>query len=99
MIENSTEIINKIFLESGIAYFDNDFRTILEEIIVELYHSQRELIFKLRLHHIDRAIFKFRQAKEKKHIYNSKQYFKACIISAIKETALDNLEPIESFVE
>lgn len=89
-------IIDKLFDASGVAYFDNDLRPILEDVIKELFCSHGELVFRLRLNHIDRALFKFRQAKEKRHIRNTRQYFKACIISAIQETALDDLEPIDS---
>lgn len=88
-------ILEKIYTASGTVYFDGELRPVLEEIIKELYFSHGELVFRLRLNHLDRAIFKFRQAKEKICIRNPKQYFKACIISAIQETALDNLEPID----
>ena len=73
-------------------YFNDDLKDILECIIRELYYSKKHLILKLRLKHIDRAIYKFRQAKEKTLIHNTKQYFKACILSAILETGLDELE-------
>jgi hypothetical protein len=43
---------------------------------------------KLRLNHIGRAIFKYRQAKETRCIRNTKQYFKTCIIRAVQETGL-----------
>lgn len=85
-------ILKKIFDESGIAYFENDIRLLLEEVIKELYCSDYELILRLRLPHIDRAIFKFRQANEKTNIKNTKQYFKACLTSAVKETAFEILE-------
>jgi hypothetical protein len=92
-IPASQFIIDKIYDASGVDYFNNDFRPILQDVINELYYSHGELIFQLRLNHIDRAIFKFRQAKQNNFIHNTKQYFKACIVSAIRETALDNLEP------
>ncbi|NSW92971.1 MAG: hypothetical protein HPY74_20410 [Firmicutes bacterium] len=88
-------IINKIYETSGVAYFDNNLRPIIEDVIKELFYSHRELIFLLQLNHIDRALYKFRQAKGNNHIRNTKQYFKACIISAIKETVLDNLDLVE----
>jgi hypothetical protein len=87
--------IRNIFESSGISYFNNDLRNLLEDIIKELCYSNQELMLKLRLNHIDRAIFKYRQAKETRCIRNTKQYFKACIISAVQETGLDELEPIE----
>lgn len=74
---------------------DDRVRQILKEVINELYYSHQRIIFKLRINHIDRAIFKYRLAKEKRKIYNTKQYFKSCIVSAIYETGLDELEPVE----
>jgi len=87
--------IKNIYESSEIRYFNNDLRNILEDVIKELCYSHRKLMLKLRLNHIDRAIFKYRQAKETSCIRNTKQYFKACIISAVQETCLDELEPIE----
>ena len=84
--------INKIYNVSGVVYFNDDLRPFLEDVIKELYYSHGELVFRLRLNHIDRAIFKYRQARENNYIRNTKQYFKACIISSIKETALDDLD-------
>jgi hypothetical protein len=87
-------IIEKIYEDSGVKYFDENIRKILEDVINELYSSHQGLIFKLRINHIDRAIFKYRLAKEQRKIYNTKQYFKSCILSAIIETGLDELEPL-----
>ncbi|NSW92259.1 MAG: hypothetical protein HPY74_16575 [Firmicutes bacterium] len=87
--------IKKIYEVFGVNYFEDDLRDILEYIIKELYYSNRELILKLRLKHIDRAIFKYRQAKEKRRIWNTKQYFKASILRAVQETGLDELEPLD----
>ena len=87
--------IKSIYISSGVKYFNDDLRYFLEDVIEELCCSNQELMSKLRLNHIDRAIFKYRQAKEKRRIHNTKQYFKACIISALLETGLDELEPID----
>lgn len=84
-------LIEKLFEVSGVIYFNDDLRCILESVIKELYYSNREQILKLRTNHIDRAIWKFTQAKETRPIHNTKQYFKACILSAIEETGLDEL--------
>lgn len=94
-----SQFIEKIYSLAGVDYFNDDLRPIIKDVIKELYYSDTELVFRLRLNHIDRALFKFRQAKEKNRIYNTKQYFKACIKSAIQETALDNLEPIQAISE
>lgn len=88
-------IIEKICEDSGIKYYNENLRQIIKDVVTELYYSHQKLIFKLRIKHIDRAIFKYRQAKEKREIYNAKQYFKSCIVSAITETGLDELKPIE----
>lgn len=93
MLEIPTDqsLIEKLFEVSGVIYFNDDLRFILESVISELYYSHQEQILKLRINHIDRAIWKFTQAKERRPIHNTKQYFKACILSAISETGLDEL--------
>lgn len=88
--------IEKIYEVSGTCYFGDTIRLVLEEVIKELFYSHhQDLICNLRSNHISRAIFKYRQAKEKSRIWNTKQYFKSCIVSAIKESELDELEPID----
>jgi len=87
-------VLKNIYKSSGVYYFNDDFRYILEEVIKELYYSHKNLTLKLNLKHIDRAIFKYKQAKEQRQIWNSKKYFKACILSAIKEAALDEFEDL-----
>jgi hypothetical protein len=90
-IPSDQSLIEKLYEVSGVICFNDEFRFILESVINELYYSNQEQILKLRINHIDRAINKFCQAKEKRHIRNTKQYFKACILSAILETGLDEL--------
>jgi hypothetical protein len=85
------ELIEKIYNESGVHYFNDELRPLLKIAIKELYYSQKQLMMKLRLHHIDRAVFKFRTANESTTIKNTKQYFKACITSAIIEVPFDEL--------
>lgn len=87
--------INKIYEVSGVHYFNDNISQILKDVIKELYYSHQDLICNLRLNHIDRAICKYRQAKEKTCIWNTRQYFKSCIVSAIVETGLDELEPMD----
>ena len=88
-------IINEIYQVSGVEYFNDSIKGILQEAIKDIYYSHRALIFKLKLKHLDRAIYKYRNAKEKTYIFNTRQYLKACIVSAILETDLEELEPIE----
>jgi len=87
-------LIEKIYEVSGVYYFNDSIIQILEEVIKELFYTKQDLICNLRHNHINRAIFKYRQAKEKSPIWNTKQYFKSCIVSAILETGLDEMEPI-----
>jgi len=97
MLEIPTDqsLIEKLYEISGVIYFNDDLRFILESVIRELYHSHQEQILKLRINHIDRAIWKFTQAKERRPIHNTKQYFKACILSAILETGLEELYSLD----
>jgi hypothetical protein len=85
-------LIEKLFEVSGVENYTDNFNQIIKDIITELYYSHQETILKLRLKHIDRAIFKYRQASETRKIFNTKQYLKACILSAIVEAALDEIE-------
>jgi hypothetical protein len=87
--------IEKICQNSGVHYFYGEFRLLIENVIEELYFSNRALVSRLKLQHIDRAMFKFKQAKRNTCIRNTRQYFKACIKSAIFETALEGLDFFE----
>lgn len=74
---------------SGIDHFSSDIRELLLLVIKELCEAHAELMQNLRIEHIDRAITKYIQAKKNKQIWNTKQYFKACILSAIRELGLE----------
>ena len=76
---------------SGVDYFSNDIRELLLVVIKELCDAHTELMLNLRIEHIDRAIAKYVQAKKKQKIWNTKQYFKACILSAIRELGLEEI--------
>jgi len=90
------EYIEKLCDVCRVGYFDDSMRLILEDVIKELFYSKHQnLICNLRPKHMERAIFKYTLAKEKTYIGNTKQYFKACVVSAIKEIGLDELEPLE----
>jgi len=86
---------NSVYETSGIDYFSDDLREILSQTIKELCKTQKELMLRLRIEHIDRAIAKYIYAKERRKIWNTKQYFKACILSAIRELDLDEIYPGE----
>jgi hypothetical protein len=85
--------IEKLYDVCGVDYYNDELILILKNVIKELYFSNQELTLRLRIEHIDRAILKYKDAKGKRRIWNTKQYFKACIKSAILETGLDHLEP------
>ena len=76
---------------SGVDYFSNDIRELLLVVIKELCDAHAELMQNLRIEHIDRAITKYIQAKKNQQIRNTKQYFKACILSAIRELGLEEI--------
>jgi hypothetical protein len=83
--------IKHVYKESIIKYFNDDLKYLIEDVLKDLYLSDSGLMKGLQLSHVDRAIFKYRQAKEKTYIHNTRQYFKACLLSAIKESGLDDL--------
>ena len=85
--------IKNIYESCGLMYYSNDLQEILKEVIKELCRSDMELMYKLRINHIDKAIAKYMQAKEKICISNTKQYFKACIKSAVRESFLEESIP------
>ena len=76
---------------SGVDHFSNDIRELLLVVIKEICDAHAELMQNLRIEHIDRAITKYAQAKKKQQIWNTKQYFKACILSAIRELGLEEI--------
>jgi hypothetical protein len=89
--------LENIYIRAELHYFFDDVRDFLKLIIAELYNTNSSLLQKLRLHHIDRAIFKFQKARSEKVIHHEKQYFKACLLSSITETALDKFEPLDFY--
>lgn len=69
-------------------YFE-EVRHLVADAIRELYRFNPELVSNLRVEHIDRAIYKYLQASRKRVINNSLQYFKACIMSSLREYDID----------
>lgn len=90
--EKMTDRLTDLFEQSGVYQFYDNIRPLIEDSIKDLYYSGYEAVYSLQLCHIDRAVFKFREAKEKRVIFNTKSYFKACLKSAIKETGIENLD-------
>ncbi len=83
--------VTSIYESSGVDYFTNDIRELLLVVIKELCETQTEMMLQLRVEHIDRAIAKYAQAKKQQRIWNTKQYFKTCILSAIRELGLEEI--------
>ena len=55
-----TDLLEKL----NIYLFHDNFRPLIEETIKDLYYSNDEVIYLLKLSHIDRALFKFRRLKK-----------------------------------
>ena len=91
--------LKNIYESCGLIYYYDDLQGILKDVIKELCRSDMALMYKLRINHIDRAIAKYVQAKEKVCINNTKQYFKACIKSAVQESFLDESIPFKFDLE
>ena len=83
--------VNSIYEASEICCFNDELRELLLLVIKELCTTQKELMTKLRIEHVDRAIAKYVYAKGKRQIWNTKQYFKECILSAIRELGIDEI--------
>lgn len=84
-----TDRLTDIYESSNINLFNDDIGLLVKDVINELLLENCNEIDSLKLSHIDRAIYKYRRAKEMRPIYNTHRYFKACILSAIKESWLD----------
>lgn len=83
----------KIYKNSGAELFYDNTKFIIKDVIKELYATNKYDIYRLRLHHLDRAINKYKQAMFRTKIINTKQYFKMCILSAISEYGLEEIDP------
>jgi len=87
-----TDGLTALYEQCNVFLFNDDVRGLVMDAITELHHSNAESISRLHAIHIDRAIYKYHQASEKRIIWNTLQYFKACIMSALKEYGIDNTE-------
>jgi len=81
--------VENIYTKSNVNIYHKPVKILIKDIIRELYISGKFEILELEMHHLDRAIWKFRKAFSEKEIKNTKQYFKACIVSAINEAELE----------
>ena len=78
-----------IFAQSGIRYYDEKYRFLIKNAISDLFQTNYDLLKLINIYHLDRAIFKYREACENKKIYNPRNYFRACLKSALEELIID----------
>jgi Zn/Cd-binding protein ZinT len=81
--------IEDIYYQSGLRYFNNNVKFLIQNVLLELYDSDYPLLSNIKLKHVDRAVFKYKQAADNKKIYNTKNYFKACLKSSLEELGID----------
>ena len=81
--------IEDIYNQAGVMYYDNDVEIFIKKIIFEIYQSNWQQLKNIQIYHIDHAISKFKEIREKKKIYNTKNYFKACLKSSLEELGID----------
>jgi DNA-binding Lrp family transcriptional regulator len=93
-LEQSKIEIQEIIINAKVELFEN---TELQNNIIECIEiaykdvATKETIKKLKLHHIDLAISKFKAMQETKEISNPKIYFLKTLISAINEFGIKSL--------
>ena len=61
--------IEDIYNQAGIMYYDNDVEIFIKKIIFEIYQSNWQQLKNIQIYHIDHAISKFKEIREKKKIY------------------------------
>lgn len=92
--EKLTNELTVIFKQAQIELYDDiAFKQVLEDVVKDALTSPEtsHIIKKLKLEHIDKAVYKYREALENKTIKNPKLYFSKCLISAIREEGLNGL--------
>ena len=89
MTDRRTDGLVLLYAQCRVHCYDEGIRDFIMDAVKDLYRSDRTLLSRLQTEHIDRAIYKYRTAGEKRLIRNTLQYFKACIVSAIKEYDMD----------
>jgi hypothetical protein len=88
MNNNDNQQLEEIYETAGVDLFLYGFNHFLRDVIKELYYSNKNEIIHLKVEHLDQAISKYKNASIKTLIQNTKQYFKACLLSTIKESLL-----------
>ena len=87
---NNPELEN-IYYQSGSRYYENNLRFLIEDVLHDLHSANWPLLSYLRLNHIDRAVSKYIEASKTKKIFHTKNYFRACIKSAVIELGIDEV--------
>lgn len=89
--DGQTDEVHTLFEQAQVELFENEeLKEHIKEAITQAYTqaATRNIIQRIRLEHIDRALAKFREAQEQQNIKNPKLYFFKCLISAITEHGL-----------
>ena len=84
----------KIIINSQVNLYETGLSNEIIEIIRELYKDDKykNKIRNIKLQHIDLAIRNFKDANAKTHIQMPKNYFKKCLMSALDELQLTQLD-------
>jgi hypothetical protein len=83
--------LENIYYQSGSRYYENNLRFLIEEVLHDLYSTSWPLLSFVRLNHIDRAVSKYIEVSKTRKIYHTKNYFYACIKSAVVELGIDEV--------
>lgn len=86
---DNTEL-KSIFHQAGIRYFNDNIKQMLKNAISDLYNLNPYFVKFICIEHLDRAIFKYREACKNQKIYNTRNYFTACLKSSIEELEIDS---------
>lgn len=84
-----TDRLTALYEKCEVHRYYEEVKYLVMDAIRELYRSNPEVISRLRSDHIDRAIYKYRHASQNRVIHNTLQYFKACIMSSMREYGID----------
>lgn len=91
-----TNELTSLFTQSQVEIYPDEIKEIIKESIKELYlnNVSRDAVKRIDIYSIDEAISRYREAQGQKDIKNPKLYFKKCLLSAIEEGGLKNLNDV-----
>ena len=78
-----------IFEQADVNCYHDDYRQLVKNAISDLYTIDPALLKSISIYHLDRAILKFNEASEKRKIFNTRNYFRACLKSSLAELEID----------